>query len=54
MCRPGNSGLDVFKLNYFTHSVAVSWEFFICLQPDCILKTKKNGYFLKVNKRELF
>ena len=25
---PGNSGLGVFKLKYFTHSVAVSWEFF--------------------------
>ena len=27
MVQPWNSGLGVFKLNYFTHSVAVSWEF---------------------------
>ena len=37
-CSPGNSDLDVFFI-YFTHSVAVSWEFFIC-QQDHSLKTK--------------
>ena len=49
--QPWNSGLGVFKLNYFTHSVAVSWEFFICLQLDYSLKL---GCFVIMNQKELF
>ena len=48
---PGNSGLGVFKLKYFTHSVAVSWEFFICLRQDYSLKL---GYLVIMNQKELF
>ena len=47
-CSPGNSDLDVFFI-YFTHSVAVSWEFFICQQDQ---SENESGYLVKMNKND--